>query len=124
MTPRVLIVDDNEALAELASYVLSAAGFTVETLTDSLCTVARALVFHPHLILMDLQMPGISGLELTLQLKADPVTQRIVVLAFTSSAMKGDEARIRSAGCDGYITKPFDVMTLADAVRHHLPTAP
>jgi two-component system, cell cycle response regulator DivK len=73
---------------------------------------------------MDLQMPGISGLELTLQLKADPVTQRIVVLAFTSSAMKGDEARIRSAGCDGYITKPFDVMTLADAVRHHLPTAP
>ena len=119
-TARVLIVDDSAPLVELTAFALAAAAFTVDAVTDPSHARAKIAAFQPDLILMDVQMPGIDGLELTRQLKADPATQHIVVLAFTAFAMKGDQAMIMKAGCDGYIAKPFDVATLAATVHGHL----
>jgi two-component system, cell cycle response regulator DivK len=72
--------------------------------------------FAPRLILMDLQLPGMDGLELTRRLKADPRTQHIVIVAVTAYAMKGDEERVRAAGCDGYVTKPIDTRALPQVI--------
>ncbi len=118
---RVLIVDDNPLLVELASFVLAAAAFQVASVTDATQALALVAAFQPDLILMDIQMPGIDGLELAGRIKADPATRHMVLLAFTAFAMKGDEARMHAAGCDGYIAKPFDVASLAATVRGHLP---
>ena len=118
---RVLVVDDNLATVELTSFVLGAAGFVVESTTDALNAIFLIANFQPELILMDIQMPGIDGLELTRQLKADPSMRHIVVVAFTAFAMKGDEAKMRAAGCDGYIAKPIDVSSFAATVRSYIP---
>jgi two-component system cell cycle response regulator DivK len=72
--------------------------------------------FRPVLILMDMQMPGIDGFELTRRLKADPATRDIGIIALTAYAMKGDEERVREAGCDGYLAKPIDTRALPEAV--------
>jgi two-component system, cell cycle response regulator DivK len=108
-------------LVELTTFVLAAAGFTVESVTDPTDALSKVTAFRPDLILMDVQMPGIDGLELTRRLKADLATQHIVVIAFTAFAMKGDEARMRRAGCEGYVAKPFDVDSLAATLHSHLP---
>lgn len=121
---RVLVVDDNPVLAELASFVLRAAGFLVVSETDARQVAAAVAAFRPQLVLMDMQMPDIDGLTLTGRLKADRATRHIVVIAFTAFAMKGDEERLRRAGCDGYIAKPFDVATLAATVQACLPAVP
>ena len=118
---RVLVVDDHLATVELTSFVLGAAGFVVESTTDAVNAIFLISNFGPDLILMDIQMPGIDGLELTRQLKAEPSMRHIVVVAFTAFAMKGDEARMRAAGCDGYIAKPFDVGSFAQTVRSYIP---
>lgn len=115
--PRVLVVDDNPFNLELASFVLLADGLVVANagdVTEALCRIAD---FQPDLILMDIQMPGMDGLALTRQLKADPATRPIVVVAFTAYAMKGDEAAMRAMGCDGYLAKPIDVNRFAAQVR-------
>ncbi len=118
--PRVLIVDDNPMNVELAAFVLRAAAFVVESAADADSAVLQIGTFRPQLILMDIQMPGMDGLALTRALKADPTTRHIAVLAFTAYAMRGDEARMRAAGCDGYIAKPIDVASFAFKVRAHL----
>ena len=118
--PRVLIVDDNLLNIELAAFVLTAAEFEVESTTDADEMNELVALFKPELILMDIQMPGTDGLELTRRLKADPATQHIVVVAFTAYAMKGDEKKMRTAGCDGYIGKPIDVATFADKLRSYI----
>jgi CheY-like chemotaxis protein len=115
--PRVLIVDDNEMNVELGRYVLEAAGFEVDEATDAGQALARLALFRPDLILMDVQLPGMDGIALTRMLKADPATRHIAVVAFTAFAMKGDEARMREAGCDGYLSKPIDVARFAAQVR-------
>jgi len=115
--PRVLIVDDNPMNVELTAFVLRAAAFAVESAVDADSTALQVQAFRPELILMDIQLPGMDGLEMTRRLKADPATAHIVVVAYTAYAMKGDEARMRAAGCDGYITKPIDVMSFAAKVR-------
>jgi CheY-like chemotaxis protein len=69
---------------------------------------------------MDIQMPGMDGLQLSQRLKTDPATWHVVIIAFTAYAMKGDEAKMRAAGCDGYIPKPVDITTFPDYVRAHL----
>ena len=117
---RVLVVDDHLATVELTSFVLVAAGFVVESTTDATNALFLISNFDPDLILMDIQMPEIDGLELTRQLKAEPSMRHIVVVAFTAFAMKGDEARMRAAGCDGYIAKPFDVTSFAATVRSYI----
>ena len=115
--PRVLVVDDNPLNLELASYVLAADGLAVATAGDADEALCRIADFQPDLILMDIQLPGMDGLALTRRLKADPATRLIVVVAFTAYAMKGDEAAMRAAGCDGYLAKPIDVARFAAQVR-------
>jgi two-component system, cell cycle response regulator DivK len=103
----VLIVEDNAANMKLAKFLLESAGHTVLTATDAEAGLTLARNEHPDLILMDIQLPGMDGLEATALLKRDEATRAIPVIALTALAMKGDEERIRAAGCDGYIAKPL-----------------
>jgi CheY-like chemotaxis protein len=122
--PRVLVVDDNPLNIELARAVLAADGFEVDAAADAAEVALRIRAFRPALVLMDIQLPGVDGLTLTRQIKADPATRDIVVLAFTAYAMKGDELKMLQAGCDGYLSKPIDVGSFAAAVRARLPAGP
>lgn len=117
---RVQVVDDNEMFVEMAKFVLTEAGYEVETAADADIAVSKIPVFRPDLILMDIQMPVVNGIELTKKLKADPATQDITVVAFTAYASKGDALGLKAAGFDGYIGKPVNVMTLAAQVRFWL----
>jgi two-component system, cell cycle response regulator DivK len=121
--PRVLVVDDNPLNVELAVAVLAADGLQVEVALDATEAALRMAEFKPDIVLMDIQLPGVDGLTLTRQIKADPATRHVVVLAFTAYAMKGDEARMLGAGCDGYLSKPIDVSSFAAQVRRWLPRA-
>jgi CheY-like chemotaxis protein len=121
---RVLVVDDNELNVELASYALTGGGFEVAAASNATQAHQRIADFEPQLILMDIQMPGVDGLTLTRRIKSDAATAHIVIVAFTAYAMKGDEAKMRAAGCDGYISKPIDVRSFAQRVRACLPAGP
>lgn len=116
----ILIVDDNAVNLKLARRVLSGEGYVVRTAGDGEEALALLRSFHPRLILVDLQMPGLDGLELTRRLKANPATRGIAVVALTAYAMRGDEERAREAGCDGYVTKPIDTRTLPSVIARHL----
>ena len=104
---KVLVVEDNPANMTLATFLLQSAGHTVLSAVDAEAGLTLARQEHPDLILMDIQLPGMDGLEATSQLKRDHATRAIPVIALTALAMKGDEERIRAAGCDGYIAKPM-----------------
>lgn len=104
---RVLIVEDNPANMTLATFLLQSAGHTVLSATDAEAGLTLARTEQPDLILMDIQLPGMDGLEATGLLKSHTATRAIPVIALTALAMKGDEERIRAAGCDGYIAKPM-----------------
>ncbi len=104
---KVLVVEDNPANMTLAVFLLQSAGHAVLTATSAETGLALARSERPHLILMDIQLPGMDGLEATGILKHDDATRDIPVIALTALAMKGDEERIRAAGCDGYIAKPI-----------------
>ena len=103
----LLIVDDNPQNLKLARLLLSAEGYDARTAIDAEHALAVLADFTPKLILMDIQLPGMDGLELTRRLKAKPETQKIVIVTLTAYAMKGDEEKARAAGCDGYIAKPM-----------------
>ena len=103
----ILIVEDNAANMTLAVFLLESLGHTVLSATDAEAGLTIARDEQPDLILMDIQLPGIDGLEATARLKHDEATRAIPVIALTALAMKGDETRIRAAGCDGYIAKPM-----------------
>lgn len=117
---RVLIVDDNEMFIEMATFILSAAGYKIESAADAEQAMLKILAFLPELILMDVQMPVTDGIDLTRQLKSDPATKDIVIVAFTAFALKGDAQKLRDAGFDGYIGKPVNVTTLPAEVRFWL----
>ena len=104
---KVLVVEDNPANMTLAIFLLESAGHTVISARDAEEGLACARDQQPHLILMDIQLPGMDGLEATALLKQDSATCAIPVIALTALAMKGDEERIRAAGCNGYIAKPM-----------------
>jgi two-component system cell cycle response regulator DivK len=104
---RVLIIEDNAANMTLATFLVQTAGHTVISATDAEAGLALAHAERPDIILMDIQLPGMDGLEATAQLKGDDATRSIPVIALTALAMKGDEERIRAAGCDDYIAKPL-----------------
>jgi two-component system cell cycle response regulator DivK len=104
---RVLVVEDNPANMTLATFLLQSAGHVVLSAKDAESGLALARVEQPDLVLMDIQLPGMDGLEATALLKSDPSTRGIPVIALTALAMKGDEQRILAAGCDGYIAKPL-----------------
>ena len=108
----ILIVDDNPGNLKLTSYLLELEGYEVRTAANAKETRAILLTFGPQLILMDLQLPGMDGFELTRRIKAEPELRHIVVIAVTAYAMNGDEQRALAAGCDGYVTKPIDTRAL------------
>ena len=104
---KVLIVEDNSANMTLAVFLLQSAGHSVLSARDAEAGLMLARDEKPNLILMDIQLPGMDGLEATAILKRDNATRAIPIIALTALAMKGDEERIRAAGCDGYIAKPM-----------------
>jgi two-component system, cell cycle response regulator DivK len=119
----ILIVDDNPANLKLARLLLMSEGHDARTVTDAEQAMKILETFTPKLILMDIQLPGMDGLELTRRLKANPATKDIVIVALTAYAMRGDEEKARAAGCDGYIAKPIDVNTLPAVVAKYIAQA-
>jgi two-component system cell cycle response regulator DivK len=118
--PRVLVVDDSVPNLELAAFLLGENGFDVAKALDALEARAQLSAFKPQLVLMDIQMPKVDGLTATRQIKANPATADVIVVAFTAYAMKDDELKMLAAGCDGYISKPIDVAGFAAQVRGFL----
>ena len=119
----VLIVEDNIVNMQLASFILQSAGHTVLCARDAEAGLTMARVEQPDLILMDIQLSGMDGLEATGLLKRADATRAIPVIALTALAMKGDEERILAAGCDGYIAKPMRYKELLQVVAAHLARA-
>ena len=116
----VLIVDDTPVNLKLVRVLLSRQGFEVRTASTAEEALEMAPTFRPRLVLADIQLPGMDGLEMTRRLKAAPETRDTVVLALTAFAMKGDEEKAFAAGCDGYITKPIDTRTFPALIRQYL----
>ena len=116
----ILIVEDNPANMKLAIFVLEQAGYRVLSAVDAELGLTLAREQHPDLIMMDVQLPGMDGLAATALLKQDETTRSIPVIALTALAMKGDEARIRDAGCDAYIAKPMRYQEVLATVAAHL----
>lgn len=116
----ILVVDDNLQNLKLARVTLAAEGYAVKTASDAEEALKVLETFTPRLILMDLQLPGMDGLELTSLLKSDPDRRAIRIVALTAYAMKGDDEKALAAGCDGYITKPIDIERFPRQVAEHL----
>jgi CheY-like chemotaxis protein len=116
----ILVVDDNEANSKLARVLLRGEGYRVHTAVDAEEALRLLQALTPNMILMDIQLPGMDGLELTRRLKADVATRDIVIVALTAYAMKGDEEKALAAGCDGYVAKPIDIDSLPNVVAQLL----
>ncbi|WP_020178300.1 response regulator [Methylopila sp. M107] len=120
MPKTVLIVEDNELNMKLFHDLLEAHGYaTIET-RNGVEALDLARAHMPDLILMDIQLPEVSGLDVTKWLKEDERTRPIPVIAVTAFAMKGDEERIRGGGCEAYLSKPISVSKFLETVRHYL----
>jgi CheY-like chemotaxis protein len=119
----ILIVDDNPVNLKLARVLLATEGYEVRTAAQAEEALTILQGFRPRLVLMDIQLPGMDGLELTRRLKADPAMRGTIIIAMTAYAMKGDEKKALAAGCDGYVSKPIDVRTLPDIVAGYLAAA-
>jgi CheY-like chemotaxis protein len=116
----ILVVDDNSTNLKLVSDILEFDGYRILQAMDAEAAQEIIRDTPPDLILMDIALPGMDGLTLTRTLKADAATRHIIIVALTAFAMKGDDARAREAGCDGYITKPIDTRGLSGAVAAYL----
>src|SRR5690242_2313084 len=123
MAKTVLIVEDNELNMKLFHDLLEAHGYATLGTRNGIEALELARKHHPDLILMDIQLPEVSGLEVTKWLKEDPELQTIPVVAVTAFAMKGDEERIREGGCEAYLSKPISVGKFIETIRHFLGTA-
>jgi two-component system cell cycle response regulator DivK len=119
----VLIIEDNAGNMKLATFLLQSAGHTVLAAPDAEAGLSMARDEHPHLILMDIQLPGMDGLEATGLLKQTDSTHAIPVIALTALTMKGDEERIRAAGCNGYIVKPIRYKEFLTVIEDQLAQA-
>jgi two-component system cell cycle response regulator DivK len=117
----VLIVEDNEKNMKLVRDVLQASGFGTLEAETAEAGIELALAHRPALVLMDVQLPGIDGVDALARLRADERTASVPVLALTAQAMRGDRERFVEAGFDGYLSKPVDVLELIAAVREHCP---
>ena len=117
---KVLIVDDNATNLKLVRVLLTAEGFDVQVASDAEEALKILDCFVPQIILMDVQLPGMDGLELTRLLKADPRRRDIIIIALTAYAMKGDDERARAAGADGYLSKPVNTRTLPSEIESYL----
>jgi two-component system cell cycle response regulator DivK len=117
---KVLIIEDNPANMTLATFLLESAGHSVLSAADAEAGLTLAHDEQPDLILMDIQLPGMDGLEATMLLKRAEATRAIPVIALTALAMKGDEERIRAAGCNDYIAKPMRYQEFLAAIAAQL----
>ncbi len=117
MREKILVVEDNALNLKLFCDLLRAHDYVAEAVSDGREAVARARDVAPDLIVMDIQLPYVSGLELIEQLKADEALRTVPVMAVTAYAGQGDEARIRAAGADAYVTKPISVMRFVEQVQ-------
>ena len=117
MAKRILVVEDNDLNRKLFCDVLKANGFAVEPVADGMEAIGKARDFVPNLVIMDIQLPNVSGLDLIAGMKADAALRGIPVLAVTAYAGKGDEDRIRDAGAEGYLAKPVSIGPFMQAVN-------
>jgi len=117
---RILVIEDNPLNMELVRALLEKLGYVVIDSGTAEEGIERAKVEQPQLILMDINLPGIDGLTATTMLKAEPTTRHIPVVALTAHAMKGDDERVQTAGCDGYMTKPIDTRSFPALVARFL----
>ncbi|WP_026318932.1 response regulator [Amorphus coralli] len=117
MAKRVLIVEDNELNMKLFHDLLEASGYEVVESRNGTTAIALARSERPDLIIMDIQLPEVSGLDVTRQIKQDDELKAIPVIAVTAFAMKGDEERIRQGGCEAYLSKPISVDKFLETVR-------
>ncbi|RPF71254.1 response regulator [Aurantiacibacter spongiae] len=117
MTKRILVVEDNDLNRKLFCDVLRASGFQVEPVSDGNLAIERARAFDPNLVVMDIQLQEISGLDLIATIKGDVDLSGVPVLAVTAYAGKGDEQRIRESGAEGYLSKPVSIGPFMAAVR-------
>jgi len=120
MPKKVLVVEDNELNMKLFNDLLEASGYETLQTRSGLEALALARTHRPDLILMDIQLPEVSGLEVTKWIKEDDALRAIPVIAVTAFAMKGDEERIRQGGCEDYLSKPISVSKFIDTVRHYV----
>ena len=118
--PRILVVEDDPDNRRIVVRVLTSESYETFEAADGRSAIACARAEHPDLIIMDLAMPGMDGWEASRQLKNDPQTADIPIIALTAFAMRGDEERARDAGCDGYLSKPCRPQTIRDTVRQFL----
>ena len=116
----VLVVDDTPANQKLLKILLAGEQYDVRVAGNAEEALTVLETFRPQMILMDILLPGVDGLELTRQLRADPRTRDIRILGLTACAMPGDAERVLAAGCDGYLTKPIDVHAFLATVAGHL----
>jgi two-component system, cell cycle response regulator DivK len=116
----ILIVEDTPVSLKLSAVVLRAEGYKVHIASTAEQALMALKTVRPDLVLLDIRLPGMSGLDFTRQLKQDPLLKGVIVVALTSLNTASDEQRAREAGCDGYLTKPIDTRTLADSVRQFL----
>lgn len=121
MSKRILVVEDQEDNRTILRDLLEAAGYELIEAVDGAEGVTLALREKPDLILMDIQMPNLDGYEATRKIKSEPSLRATPVIAVTSYALSGDEAKARAAGCDDYVTKPFSPRALLGKVREYLP---
>ena len=118
---RVLVVEDNEMNMQLVEYLLEEGGYQIVKAASGEEALSTARNGEPvDLILMDIHLPGIDGLSVIREMKSDPHTGAIPILALTAHAMRGDRDRFLEAGCDGYISKPIDVKTFLTSIRSYL----
>jgi len=122
MNKSILLVDDSLPSLKLTRFLLMQAGFEVRTAENAEQALLALETRVPDMILMDIQMPGMDGLALTRHLRRDGSLHSVPIVAFTASAIKGDEEIALAAGCDGYITKPIDTRTFVDLVRDYAGT--
>lgn len=121
---RILIVEDNEMNRDMLSRRLARAGFEVDVAVDGEEGIAKVASWRPDLVLMDMSLPKLDGWAATTQLKSDPATRGVPVLALTAHAMDGDRARALAAGCDDYDTKPIELPRLLEKIRALLAISP
>lgn len=120
MNESILIVDDNIDNLDMTQILLESEGFQVRRAEDAEEALKTLQAYRPQVILMDIQLPGMDGLELSRRLRQNPALEGVIILALSAYAMKDDEVQAREAGCDGYITKPINTRTFVATIRGYL----
>jgi len=121
MSKRILVIEDHEENRRIMRDLLTSADYEMIEAVTGEEGIAAAQTHRPDLILMDIQLPGLDGYEATRRIKADPALRQIPIIAVTSYALSGDEAKARAAGCDAYVAKPFSPRVLLAKIREYVP---